>query len=287
MTTNIIKTDVTNVTNVKNAGMSENFDQAMKLAEMISKSDLAPQAYRGKPENTFIAMQMGAELGLAPMQSIQNIAVINGRPCVWGDAMLALAQGHPKFEDCKETFNEHTMTASCTVIRKGSEPYTVTFSKEDAKLANLWGNPKKTPWLQYPKRMLQMRARGFALRDTFADALRGIISVEEARDCKTIKTDHKKNLDRILKKEHKKIENKTEDSAETNDLNFISEKQLKIANNLLISHKVDIEKCFKYFNIVSLSELEANRFDEFCNAINKHPLKIGLGTNDKDKNENT
>jgi len=30
--------------------------------------------------------------------------------------------------------------------------------------------------------MLQMRARGFALRDTFADALCGLVTVEEARD---------------------------------------------------------------------------------------------------------
>ena len=49
-----------------------------------------------------------------------------------------------------------------------------------AKKASLWTKPG--PWQQYPDRMLQMRARGFALRDTFADVLRGLISREEAED---------------------------------------------------------------------------------------------------------
>ena len=34
--------------------------------------------------------------------------------------------------------------------------------------------------------MLKMRARGFALRDKFSDALKGLITVEEARDYNVI-----------------------------------------------------------------------------------------------------
>ena len=54
------------------------------------------------------------------------------------------------------------------------------FSKEKAMNAKLWG--KDGPWKTYPERMLKMRARGFALRDAFADRLKGIITAEEARD---------------------------------------------------------------------------------------------------------
>jgi hypothetical protein len=56
----------------------------------------------------------------------------------------------------------------------------VTFNMEDAKKAGLAG--KQGPWQTAPKRMLQMRARAFAARDLFADALKGIKSVEELRD---------------------------------------------------------------------------------------------------------
>jgi hypothetical protein len=60
-----------------------NLSEAMALAKMIAQSDLAPKDYKGKPGNVLIAMQFGAELGVAPMQSVQNIAVINGRPSLW------------------------------------------------------------------------------------------------------------------------------------------------------------------------------------------------------------
>jgi len=51
---------------------------------------------------------------------------------------------------------------------------------EDAKRAGLWA--KQGPWTAYPKRMMQMRARGFALRDAFPDVLKGMITAEEAQD---------------------------------------------------------------------------------------------------------
>lgn len=157
-----------------------NIDEAMKLADMICHSELSPKAFKGKPGDTLVAMMMGNEVGLNPLQAIQNIAVINGRPSIWGDAMLALVQNHPKFGGITEKFDKNTMTATCTVWRKGGEKHTQSFSQEDAKKAALWG--KQGPWQNYPDRMLAMRARGFALRNQFADALAGLISREEAMD---------------------------------------------------------------------------------------------------------
>jgi len=73
------------------------------------------------------------------------------------------------------------MVATCAARRKDDPTEIVSvFSVADAKKAGLWG--KAGPWQQYPKRMLQMRARGFALRDAFPDVLRGVISAEEAAD---------------------------------------------------------------------------------------------------------
>ena len=121
------------------------------------------------------------ELGLQPMQAMQSIAVINGRPSLWGDAMLALVKAHPAFEWIKEECDGNV--ATCTIKRRGEPEVVQSFSLEEAKRAGLTG--KQGPWTQYPKRMLQMRARGFALRDAFPDALRGVVSAEEARDTPT------------------------------------------------------------------------------------------------------
>lgn len=155
--------------------------EAMQMAEMLSSSQMVPKTYQNKPQDTLVAMMMGSELGLNPIQSLQNIAVINGKPAIYGDALLALVQSHPKFGGHEESFDDATMTATCSVWRKGDDTrHTVSFSKADAEKAALWG--KQGPWQNYPKRMLMWRARGYALRDKFADALGGLINVEEAQD---------------------------------------------------------------------------------------------------------
>jgi len=157
----------------------KSLDQAMEYAKMIADSDLAPKDYKGKPGNVLIAMQFGSEIGLKPLQSIQNIAVINGRPSLWGDAMIGLVQSHPICEYIRERLDNGT--AYCTVKRRDDDKeYTYEFSKEDAKLAGLLNKPGC--WSQYPERMLQMRARGFALRDKFSDVLKGIAMREEVED---------------------------------------------------------------------------------------------------------
>lgn len=155
-----------------------NLSEAMEFAKIIASSDMVPKDYINKPGNVLVAVQTGAELGLKPMQSLQGISVINGRPGVWGDAMWALILSHPEYEDSTEEKSDTKCTV--TLKRRNKSAVIVTFSMEDAKKAGLAG--KQGPWQTAPKRMLQMRARAFACRDLFADALKGIKSVEELRD---------------------------------------------------------------------------------------------------------
>lgn len=159
--------------------------EAMKMAEMLAASSMVPNSYKGKPGDILVAVQMGAELGLAPLQALQNIASINGRPSVWGDAALALVQSHPAYVSHREWIEGEGMARAgyCAVTRRGSAEHVQRFSAEDAKRANLLGKPG--PWQQYTDRMLVLRARGFALRDKFSDALRGLITAEEAQDMPT------------------------------------------------------------------------------------------------------
>ena len=162
------------------------FDDAYRFATMVAKSDFAPKDFKGKPESCLLAIQHGSEIGLSPMQSLQNIACINGRPAIWGDAALAVAMASAVCESVTESIDGEgdNMVATCTAKRRGYEkPTVVRFSVADAKKAGLWG--KTGPWSQYPRRMLQLRARGFALRDAFPDVLKGLVTAEEAQDYPT------------------------------------------------------------------------------------------------------
>ena len=156
---------------------------AMAFAEMVSKTEFAPKDFRGKPEACLMAIQHGSEIGLSKMQSLQSIAVVNGRPTIYGDAALAVCLASPVCEWITEDLmgEGDKMVATCSAQRRGyPAPIISTFSVADAKAAGLWA--KGGPWSQYPKRMLAMRARGFALRNAFADVLRGLVTAEEAGD---------------------------------------------------------------------------------------------------------
>lgn len=153
-----------------------------EFAKEIADSDLVPKDYRGKPGNIIVAVQTGAELGIAPMQSLSGISVINGRGSVWGDLFLAIIQASPDYEWHKEWFegSGKTRVAICQIKRKGSPTHhEVRFGFEDATRAELLG---KDTYKKYPDRMYQMRARGFCGRDQFSDALKGLVIREEAED---------------------------------------------------------------------------------------------------------
>lgn len=158
-------------------------EDAFRFANAIVASGFAPRGME-KPEAVLVAIQLGAELGLTPMAALQNTAVINGRPAIYGDAALALVRASGLLESFaevevgevgKDSFGV-CVTAARTDGSKGSETFTIA----DAKVAKLWG--KAGPWTDYPRRMLKFRARGFVLRDVFGDVLKGLRTAEEVRD---------------------------------------------------------------------------------------------------------
>lgn len=162
----------------------QTFEDAYRLARVFAATKLVPKDYQDKPEDCCVAIMQGLELGLSPIAAVQSISVINGRPCLWGDGMMAVVRASGLLESIEET--DDGATATCTVHRKGEPKKVVrTFSQEDAKRAGLAG--KAGPWTQYPHRMRQMRARSWALRDTFADVLKGISSAEEMSDVAPMK----------------------------------------------------------------------------------------------------
>lgn len=167
-----------------------NMDDLWRLASAVARTELAPKDMRGKPEDCMVAMACGMEVGLSPMQALQSIAVINGHPSIWGDGAIGLVRGSGKCAYIKETstgtFPNADYTAICETHRIGeAEPVTRTFSVADAKQAGIFG---KNVHATYPKRMLQMRARSWALRDAYADVLKGLVLREEAVDMVDIGT---------------------------------------------------------------------------------------------------
>jgi hypothetical protein len=170
-----------------------NLDDLGRVADMIWKSGLAPKGDDASTIGTKILF--GIEVGLSMMTALNNISVINGRPSIYGDAVLSRIMSSPVFDF--DVFDEHfenepdnianpadNFTAVITmgrITRTGATKVrTERFSVADAKRAKLWG--KSGPWTEHPKRMLLWRPRTFLARNLFADLLRGYQIAEEAMD---------------------------------------------------------------------------------------------------------
>lgn len=178
-----------------NAMQPANLEAAMRFCDGLAQTEMVPPSFKRSGYAVYLAIIRGEKLGLDPFTALQNIAVINGRPQIYGDAPLALVQRSPAYEWHKEDdigAIQKTNSATCTVKRKGSdEPYTSTFDKGMAETAGLWG--KSGPWKQYPWRMLQLKARRYALSSQFAAELEGFVigdaeKAEDDPDVKDVKT---------------------------------------------------------------------------------------------------
>lgn len=166
----------------------ETLEEIYRFCTLIAKGGFLPKSYTKDKTSeeaisaAFSAVCFGIELGMSPMMSIQNIAVVNGMPSIWGDAQLALVMAKNIMTDFEESFegdeNTDGFAAVCRLKRSGDKQVSETrFSIADAKKAQLWS--KGGTWTTHPKRMLRYKARAFALRDKFPDILKGLHSSEE------------------------------------------------------------------------------------------------------------
>lgn len=180
------------------AMVPQTMTEVFQLAEAVHRSGLAPDGL-SNTQAVAIAIMHGLELGVPPMTALQRIAVINGRPTIWGDLAIALVRASGLAESIREEIvgTGDDRVAICTVKRKGEpQPIVGTFSVDDAKRARLWDTREKVqrrsrngsgtyealndaPWHRFPERMMKFRARAFALRDGFADVLGGLYLREE------------------------------------------------------------------------------------------------------------
>ena len=157
-------------------------DEVKEYSMLIHTSALALKG--DTPQTIAVKILSGLQLGMSPLASIQNIAVINGRACLWGDAVPGVCNASGK---CEAYFHEEigkegtdSYGYRATAKRIGIKmPFVAEFTIADAKQAGLWGG---NVWAKYPKRMLLNRARTYVLRDAFPDVLKGMISKDEAKE---------------------------------------------------------------------------------------------------------
>jgi len=158
-----------------------NLTELMSWAKLVTSSGLAPKGMN--ESGVVLCVQMGADLNISPPQAIQNIAVINGRPSIFGDLGLAIFKRDAAFKSFEEDAPDVALKQGygrCKITMKNGDVVERRFSVEEAKTAKLWG--KSGPWTDYPGRMLMFRARWWAMRDADGGVFKGVAAGEEVYD---------------------------------------------------------------------------------------------------------
>ena len=158
----------------------KSFSEAVAFSTHIAETSFVPSHFKGKPDEILAAIQYGAEVGLGPMAALNGLAVIQGKVTMYASTMRALVEASGLMEKCSVTYTGGPKPSATVVVRRaGREEATYSFSYDDAVRAGL---ASSVMYGKYPERMYTARAISFALRDEFADVLRGILAAEEMDD---------------------------------------------------------------------------------------------------------
>jgi hypothetical protein len=137
-------------------------------ALILVKSGLLPRSV-DTAEKAIVIMMKGRELGLAPIHALSHIHVINGKPCMSAELMLAMIR-----KNCKGAIINIIERTNERCVIEASRPAEKTaafvFTMDDARMAGLTGNPT---WTKYPRAMLHARCVSEMARAMFPDAIAG------------------------------------------------------------------------------------------------------------------
>ncbi len=143
-------------------------DAEMTFAKALSSSDLVPRAFRGKPANVLLAINLGHSLGLAPATALTTIHIIDGQPSMSAQLQAALVRraGH------RLRIHRHDGAVTAVLIRSDDPDYehTATWDMARAEAAGLAG---RGAWRQYPEAMLTNRAITEVIRIGASDIVLG------------------------------------------------------------------------------------------------------------------
>lgn len=149
--------------------IARNIDGLMDLGRTLLKSGLLPNVLKG-PEAVVAVILKGQELGSPPMYALSNIAIVNGKPSISAEMMLALIYRRygKRAIRIRETTGdrcvvEYRMTGWDDVLSH-------TFTIEEARKAQLTG---KDVWKAYPAAMLRARCISAVARMAFPECIAG------------------------------------------------------------------------------------------------------------------
>lgn len=151
------------------------YNNALKMAEGLAKSDLIPDNYKGKPESCLIAIDVARQIGSrSPLFVMQNLFIVKGKPSWSGQYCDAIVRAN--FKKVKVDLSGEGDERGCKVTAYDENDnfcegtrITIRMAKQEG-----WFNKTGSKWQTMPDLMLQYRAFAFFARIHCPDKLLGI-----------------------------------------------------------------------------------------------------------------
>jgi len=167
--------DIVKVDSAAMAYVPRNHDHAWRQAEIIAASRLYGLS---GPEQAYVVLMTGADLGLSQSQALRGVKIIDGQPSPSADTLQAVcmvSHACEYFREIETTSEQSTWETK----RRGNPPVRSTFTLGQAKAAGLLDRGPKSNWAKYPERMLKARAKAYLARDVYPDLTLGLYTPEE------------------------------------------------------------------------------------------------------------
>jgi hypothetical protein len=164
-----------------------NLEQAMRLATTLAKAGLVPDSLKGKPADVFTVLLHGHSIGLDPGQTLRGIHVINGRPVLAAELMVALVVCHPEVCEYFMLIESTPEVATFETRRRGHpRPTKISWTIEQARRVKVSERGQmvsladRPTWQAHPAAMLRARASAALARAVYPDLVFGIGEDSEA-----------------------------------------------------------------------------------------------------------
>ena len=167
-----------------------------KMIETMSNTLSVPARYHGKPGDILTTMKMGLELGISPLEALNEIYIVNGKPSSSGKLLAALIWRAGHIIICTPSPKGASVRTWRKINGEYHEMPVVTFDVKDAERAGLM---EKDTYKQYPSAMMSWRAITLAARLHFPDVVSSIGYTQEEQGLENIELiEANKNVVEIL-----------------------------------------------------------------------------------------
>lgn len=163
---------------------TKSMNAAMKVANLLAKSQLLPEQYIGHPENCLIAIDIANRMRVSPLLVAQNLYIVKGKPGWSGSFAISAINNCGRFSPLDFVYTENGgggCYAQATRLSDGKLLKGTEITLEMAQKEG-WSTKNGSKWLTMSEQMLAYRAGSFFARAYCPEVLLGVQTIDEIQD---------------------------------------------------------------------------------------------------------